>query len=178
MEQHARTGSSLVLVILAWLIAGCTFLPSSRTAIFDEAEYAPYAGEGPSSISGEAYITRTTDSVLVKCVGCAVFLTPATHYSTEWFERHVIDGQKLTQGDPRSYKYRRETTGTSEGRFAFDRLPAGDYYIACYTTWQVPGKPGKTTGAWAYSKGKVHLEAGEHKKVTLTNWHTSSVLAP
>lgn len=165
------------LLLLTWPLAGCTLLPSSRTATFNEAEYAPYAGEGPSSISGEAFV-RTADGLSAKCAGCTVFLTPATHYSTEWFERHVIDGQRLAQGDPRSYKYRRETTGDSEGFFAFNTLPAGDYYITCQVTWQIPGKSGKTTGAWAYSKGKVHLEAGEHKKVTLMNWHTSSSEAP
>lgn len=124
---------------------------TKRNVAFTEEDFIPYSVEGTSMVTGQAFLkTRGGD---VK-YGAAeeVLLFPVTAYSKEQWDRQLVGGRKLDPPDPRFEKYVRRSTGDGEGRFKFDKLPAGEYYVACYITWET-GK-GKT-GGWAGAQIKV-----------------------
>lgn len=156
-----------VLIFLSAILLGCIHTPSPRLAVFNEAEYAPYVGEGTVSIYGDAFL-KTRGGDVKKGAGNEVFLNPVTSYSTEWFERTIIGGQPLEAADPRALKYHRKTRADGDGKFEFEKLPPGEYYLACFISWEIPGPYGsaQSTGGWVYAK--VKLVPGERKKVVLT----------
>jgi len=154
----------LILMLTAMALVSCTAQPLNRHAQFNQEEYTSYGGFGTGIISGEVFLT-TQGSDVKKAAGNKVFLNPVTTYSTEWFERQIIGGQHLKEPDPRTFPYHHETVVDSDGKFAFENLPLGAYYLACELSWEGPGQKSVTVG-WAYAK--VHLKAGEHKKVVLT----------
>ena len=144
----------LALALLATLLAACQTAPAQlapRRAVFVEAEYAPFAGTGSSSIEGQAFM-RTRGGGVRYGAGCTVACNPATSYSTEWYERHVLGGERLAAHDRRTEPYLRTTVADAEGRFRFDGLPPGDYYLACQIVWDAGMM---MTGGWACAKASV-----------------------
>ena len=98
---------------------------------------------------------------------------PVTSYTTQ-----KVRALMATDGDvaallysipfePRAEKYRKSTIADAAGNFEFRRLPAGDYYVVCLITWEVPGRFGvETSGGVAYSR--VAVAAGETAKAVVT----------
>lgn len=133
-------------LIVAVVLPGCfaAMIPPShepvvyqRTAKFSETEYAPYGRSGGATIEGQAFaMTRGGDSK--KCAGRQVILHPATSYSTEWFE-HAVLQEEIVQpiGDVRLGQYQRTTTSDADGRFVFENVPAGAYFVTCRVSWEV-----------------------------------------
>jgi hypothetical protein len=156
-----------LLVLLIGTLSGCVAQPQPRHVQFNQDEYTPYGAVGSAIIYGETFL-KTRGGDVKKAAGNKVFLNPVTTYSTEWFDRQIIGNQLLTEGDQRARPYFQETVADSDGRFQFENLTFGDYYLACAISWEVPDGYGHTsvTGGWAYAK--VNLKAGEHKKVVLT----------
>jgi hypothetical protein len=128
---------ALMALLIAVTAAGCVSPPQPRLTQFIEEEYTPYAGEGTASVYGEAF-PRLRNGGVMRGAGCRVHLNPVTTYSTEWYERSVIAGQVLTPVDNRVRPYHRETIADGDGKFEFEKLPAGEYYLACSITWEVP----------------------------------------
>lgn len=117
-------------VVALLVLAGCAPGMPIR-ANYVDAEYASYAGEGTGSISGRAFVT------VLGAVRFGAFRTvnldPVTTYSTYWFE-----GMVRTQGtrryrpfDPRFVAHRRTTVADVEGRFRFENVPPGSYFVTC-----------------------------------------------
>ena len=72
---------------------------------------------------------------------------PVTSLTNEWFTKVVVQGVPLVAGNPHADDYRRIAIADGEGRFEFDNLPPGDYYVTCEITWGVPSELGiETTG--------------------------------
>lgn len=153
--------------LLFLLTVGCAMQRQPRLTQVNLDEYTPYDVSGTAVIYGDAFL-KTRSGDVKKGAGNKINLNPVTTYSTEWFERMIIGSQLLVQADMRVHKYHRETIADSDGKFEFEGLPPGDYYLACRITWEVPIGYGQTsvTGGWAYAK--VTVKAGERKKVTLT----------
>jgi hypothetical protein len=154
-----------VLVVLT----GCTEQVSylHRKAVFVEAEYAPYNIPGTGKVVGQTFL-KTRGGDVKYGAGNIVYMNPVTSYSTEWFES-IKQLTRLEDPDPRTNKYNLQTMADGEGRFEFDNLPAGEYYIMCNIFWEVPsGRHGymKTTGNPAYSRVKV--ENGKTTKTIVT----------
>ena len=57
-------------------------------------------------------------------------------YSTPYFESGSI--KLVSPPDPKVEEHTWTTIGDGEGRFMFEGLPAGEYYVACWITWLVP----------------------------------------
>jgi hypothetical protein len=157
---------TLILMLTAMLLVSCS--AQSRHAQFIQDEYTSYGGYGTAVIYGEAFVKTPGGGIKKAAAGTKVFLNPVTTYSTEWFERQIIGGQLLRDPDRRTSPYHHETVVDTEGRFEFQHLPLGDYYLACDISWEVPDGYWHTTvmGGWTYAK--VSLSAGERKKVLLT----------
>lgn len=164
-----------LIAILAIAAGGCaTVVPAERTvprqAVFNEAEYAPYAEQGTASISGQAFLmTRGGD--VKPCAGKNVYLEPRTAYSAEWFNTSILRNQTMADADPRADKYTRRAIADADGRFRFDGLPAGDYILLCFVSWEVPGYGGlQTTGGPAYAVASLSEGASVEVVMTDQGW--------
>lgn len=166
---HLRPRRELVrkFVLLLTIICGCAPAIHSRLMSFNEAEYAPYSGAGTASIYGEAFL-KTRGGDVKKGAGNKVFMNPVTSYSTEWYQRQIIGGQILEQPDQRALPFFRETIADSDGRFEFQNLPAGEYYLACPITWEVPIGYGNMMPTGGFAHGRIKVEPGERVRVILT----------
>jgi hypothetical protein len=164
-----RTLATL-LATLPLLSLGACATPKlmPRTATFIQAEYDPFAVEGTGSISGEAFLkTRSGDVKLG--AGETVILNPVTSYSTEWYERSIGAGEALEPGDERARPYTKRVIVDSRGSFRFDKLPPGDYYLACRIVWEYASQWGlQRTGGMAHARATVCTGEDTRVIVTLT----------
>lgn len=151
-------------VLLSSLCAvGCG--PAARQATFNEAEYLPYGHPGSASIAGQAFL-KTRSGDVKYGAGNDVYLNPVTSYSTEWWNRSVVRGEKLEPPDDRAGRYLKTVIADGEGRFEFKNLPPGDYYVFCPVYWEVPaGYVSSITGG--NTGVKVSLKSGERANVIL-----------
>lgn len=162
----------MALLLGAALLSACVELippVSPRGVAFNEAEYQPYLGEGAGTIAGEACLW-TRNGELMRVPERGVYLWPATAYVTEHLEREVLEGDVLWFApDARLYKYRRETRSDKAGRFEFEKLPPGEYYLTCLFDWHdtlVPPREdviSELRSRWVFTK--VSLAPGEHVRV-------------
>ena len=142
---------------------------AARRAPFIPEEFAPYAREGTGVIEGKAWLWLGKDQIQ-KASGHVVILKPVTTYTTDWIERGVKKGITLASPDPRAKAFVRTVRADKEGRFRFEGLPPGSYYIACpvnYLTFDCALGIDMKKVKWVYKK--VDLGPGEVKKVFLTN---------
>jgi len=159
----------LVAVAAAGLLAGCN-APKKRLATFDPAEYERYQVAGTGSIEGQAFLVRD-DGVPVPAAGRTIFCNPVTSYSTEFYNRWVLNYEVLEDADPRADAAAFwKTTGDAEGRFRFDGLPAGEYYVYSWINWKAVAS-NRYVGAYRYDTGGI-----AHARVTVRDGQTSTVL--
>jgi len=153
-----------ILLIACLVSTSCAIPLVERQAHFVESEYAPYAGEGTATICGLAYI-KTQRGEFKYGAGNETYLNPVTSYSTEWYTVGVIGGRSLTKANPKVLPYNRATRADSEGRFCFENIPSGDYYLACPVIW-VYGANSAIKGGMAYAQ--VTVKDGETVNAVLT----------
>jgi hypothetical protein len=116
-----------------------------RKAAFVEEEYRDYAETGEGLLMGQAFAT-TRGGDVVHGAGRSVYLTPRTSYATEWWEQEVLRGIELAGADSTAETYFRVTTADAEGRFKFEDLPRGTYYVACWILWETDAPQGVCVG--------------------------------
>jgi hypothetical protein len=102
-----------------------------RQLAFDSTEYVPYARPGTGRVSGQILFRTETDEVKPGA-GKQVVLVPVTTYSTEWWQREVVGGQRLQPPESRAAPFERAASADRQGRFHFEDLPAGEYYLAAW----------------------------------------------
>jgi hypothetical protein len=134
----------LSLAAVVTLLLGCahrapppTFTPVTETT---EAEYLPYSMPGSNVLTGQAFMNQKGGGV-VKAAGRTVTLDPATETTgrnwwsqagRKWSTRYTLPLS------PTGRKLRRTTVADAEGRFKFEGLPSGSYYVRTEITWDVP----------------------------------------
>ncbi len=160
---------AILSVIGAGFLAGCVVpapAPAKRQAAFVESEFAPYAGAGTSTVTGQAFL-KTRGGEVRFGAGCEVVMVPVTSYTTETHQRAVMGGERLGPHDSRYATYRRTTIADGNGNFEFRNVPAGEYYLDCVIQWEYPTQYGPApTGGAAF--GQVRVTSGETVKVVLT----------
>lgn len=154
------------LLTAAASVVLCSCAAQPRLAIFNEAEYAPFRKGGTGKITGQAFM-RTKGGDVKYAAGQQVNLNPVTTYSKEWFERAVLGGQTLAPADPRLGAEEKHTLADAEGRFEFNGLAAGDYYLTSWLTWIVPTEYVTITTGGTLA-GKYSVANGQTTKVVLT----------
>lgn len=164
--------NATVAVLL--LVVGChQYRPKTR---YMEEEYAPYAEEGTSSVSGRAFLTLDGGEVK-PAADTTIYMVPVTTRSTEAFERGIVRDRPVEpDAEPMSdlvKKCKRTVQGDQDGKFRFEKLPAGNYYVYSQISYKVPSQgPAERSGTppprigVAYSK--VTLAANEQKTITVT----------
>lgn len=159
----SRGATARLLLAAACLLPGC--MQPMRTP-FDESQFAPFAGEGTATITGQAFM-KTRGGDVKFGAGNKVKLFPATDYTNEIRNRGFEGGENIGPFDPRLEAHVKSTLADASGNFEFKKLRPGTYHIACMITWEVPGGGGLTpTGGIAHATATV--AEGETVKVVVT----------
>lgn len=139
--------STLALLAATTLLAACQSTePAKISAAFDANEAAFIHKAGETRIDGHAFI-KTPNGSYKNAVGEPVRLIPATAYARERFEK-LYGGKKFVPAtqyqqaaatDPAYVEAQRVVKADSNGRFSFDKVAPGTYYLATQIVWKPEG---------------------------------------
>jgi len=134
-----------VVYSLALLFStACTHQPIVIERVpFKLSEFANLARTGDATVTGQAYI-KTANGRIHYPENVDVRLNPKTSYSTQWYEVNYLGKQNISDADPRYLEYVYKVPVGNEGRFSFNNIPAGDYYISAPVFWfeKIPKEDG------------------------------------
>lgn len=164
---------SLLTPALLLIVVGCVSAPTPPPITWnvnlDETEYEPYLAGGSASISGQVFL-RTVGGDVKLGAGSPITLDPVTSYSQHWWHQagKWWARRSITPPNPFFITARKTTTADAEGRFIFEGLSAGRYYVRSQVTWE--------TGAYRYiddTQGgliwqMVELSDGQKEETILT----------
>ena len=161
MERLRRIVSVAFAAALVAPLISCVTVPQTRVVpmvnMFDASEVAYIHERGTNTIEGNAFI-RQRGGGTVTCAGEDVFLIPAGEYARERmriafgtdersaymaFTVIAFGGQVPDDAGSGEYSdYQRRTRCDSEGRFEFDDIAAGSYFVFTHVEWTVVGTEG------------------------------------
>lgn len=174
---------------LAWLLLlalSACYAPSAaapeapkpvrlRTA-FDPAAVAWAQGAGENLVEGTALL-RTRGGEVRTCAALDVGLIPVTLHSRErivhiygntrsGFNPAGVVGRhpRFSNDDPRFYKHIRKAKCDAEGRFEFDDVPDGEWFVEAIVSWEAP-LHGKQGGSLMQL---VRVSDGETRRLVMT----------
>jgi len=112
---------------------------------FDATQAEAALHPGSATVSGNAFMRQRGGGV-VTCAGQSVVLTPATPYATarasakfgvggNGFRSADVPPVRFTPDEPAFAEMARKTRCDSSGRFAFDLVADGVYFITTEVTW-------------------------------------------
>jgi hypothetical protein len=141
-----RIASTHIAAGLAVCLCGCvsvTKVPTHETFVPSEAMHI--MDEGPHTVAGQSF-WRTVGGDVKTCAGFEVDLFPATAYAAE--RMRILYGsdtagtntasfvqKKPATTDPEYMRYARKTKCDADGKFAFNKVAPGSYYVVTFTTW-------------------------------------------
>ncbi|TXL66259.1 peptidase associated/transthyretin-like domain-containing protein [Zeimonas arvi] len=153
----ARTLSALAL---AAALAGCAlpplgpFGPSEPApggtvyridTPYDDTLAARLLANGPNTVTGSASV-RQRNGTVVTCAGQPVFLVPATDYARIRVRALYGSDERGASLDGRSYRFDpdppeyaklvRQAQCDANGRFRFDRVASGTFFLTAVVRWQ------------------------------------------
>ena len=115
------------------VVLGCTHHHTKQEEI-NEREYASYRARGSARVTGQVTMTLPSGTVLDGSA-CEVRLTPVTTDSTRYIQDVVMQGgTKHWKEDANAVWW--VTTADVQGRFSFEEVPAGSYYLTCPVAWR------------------------------------------
>ena len=176
MQGTMHFGRALSLVLAFAMVAACA--PRGPTFGFqrneDESrrlagEYAPYRQKGFGMIAGRAFV-HTPSGRSVIAVHQAVELTPVTTLSQQAVDEGMRSGDWSGANLARQHAVVWSTRTDEQGRFDFNGLPPGEYFVICRFPWSDGGSSGETILV-----GRTHLAQYEQKDVVLTGTVTAPV---
>lgn len=156
--------------LLALFGAAC--VPDAPVQIdFSPSEAAAHNARGSASINGSAFITLAGKPVT--CAGDTVFLVAATPFAEEldrkvrtFAPQSAILALKPRYDDPGLANAYRRTVCDAQGKFHFDQLAAGRWYILTRVAAR-PEDPGMSRG-FTYLRQFVSIAPGEDARPVLT----------
>jgi hypothetical protein len=144
---------------LAATLAACNSA-SPPQARFDASEAAFMDKPGKATITGQAFLPDKTGHQNVRyAAGEVVRLIPATSYAKARLD-YYFHGAKFAAAtsipkndpDPDYLAHTRMTKAGSTGRFTFENVPPGRYYVSTQVIW-------KPEGAFQSDGGLIYEEA-------------------
>lgn len=159
-----------MVAIGALAIGGCAMSPIGGESVgadpvvsnapFDPAAAAFIKKPGAGVIQGHAFLKKS-DGVIKHAGGEVVRLVPVTAYSRNRFAQLYRGGKFVSandipkiQPDPAYADYTRTTKAESTGRFVFENVAPGSYYVATQNIWRKEGSIINEGGAF-YETVKV-----------------------
>jgi hypothetical protein len=131
----------IAAVSIALLAAGCVAAPNITSSFNpSEAEFINKSGLGV--ITGQAFLRRN-DGIVVYAAGSDVVLVPKTAYAAERMNALYRGGKfnnivpEPTTTDPLYRSMSRTVRANGEGRFRFEGLADGDYYVLTRVVWLI-----------------------------------------
>lgn len=141
--------------LLAGALGACTLLPGAApepsgthyriSAPFDQEQAGRLLASGSGTIAGQASMRRANGSV-VSCAGQPVFLVPATEYARVRMRALYGSDQRGARVDGRAQRFDpdppayarlvRQTRCDDRGRFRFDKVASGSFYVTAVVHWQ------------------------------------------
>ncbi|MBV9394906.1 MAG: carboxypeptidase regulatory-like domain-containing protein [Methylobacteriaceae bacterium] len=139
MRSHV---SGLIGFVAAALAASSAL---AQEPAFDPKAAAFIHKEGKATIEGHAFMRRP-DNAVENAVGQTIRLIPVTPYSEARFAQ-FYKGKKFMpawqipkiEADPEYASYTRTTTSDSNGRFTFENVAPGKYYVTTQIMWRPKG---------------------------------------
>jgi len=139
--KKMRWDNALTCVLgLAALLGACVDR-GPITSSFSAEEAAFIRKQGTGVIVGHAFRTRAKGQV-VNAAGEVVRLVPATAYARERFSKYYGRAKYIPhmsypsgEADPRYAEYTRTTKAESNGKFAFDKVAPGTYFVTTQVIW-------------------------------------------
>lgn len=128
----------LALLGIVLLLTGCTSV--TLTSTFDPTAAAYAKTPGTSELTGQAFMRRN-DGIVVYAAGSEVLLLPKVAYTTEYITQVFGDtktsyfNREIENQDPRLKDYVHGTIADGEGRFTFNQLAPGTYYVMTTIHW-------------------------------------------
>lgn len=133
-------GRSLALAC-ALLLAACVERKPATIA-FSAEEAAFIRKSGTTTIKGHAFRTKPS-GVVVNAAGQLIRLVPATAYARERFQNFYGNRKYVPHSgyprddnpDPAYAEYTRTTKAESNGRFVFENVAPGEYFVTSQVIW-------------------------------------------
>ena len=133
-------------------------------------------GHGDNRIEGTALL-RTRGGEPRTCAALDVGIIPVSRHAAERMARlygslrggfnpawPLGNHFRWANDDERFYEHIRKTKCDAQGRFEFDALPDGDWFVEAVVTWEVP-RLGKQGGSLMQ---RVRLVGGQTQRVVLS----------
>ena len=132
----------ILAVCCAVFLAGCQQSVQKVDTPFDAKAAGYIHKQGEGRIDGHAFLKRFNGKV-TNAAGEYVWLVPATPYARERFTK-LYGGRKFLaatsgvrmENDPVYAEYTRKTKAESNGRFTFEKVAPGAYFVATTVTWK------------------------------------------
>jgi hypothetical protein len=139
MEMKSCPIKKFATLSMIAALVGCAAPPPATFSplAFDEAEYAALPTSGTGIIRGQVF-AKTVGGDIKKGAGENVVIFPATKYGTQRYQEQVLGG-KLAASTPDS-RYNKNVfvkTSDGDGKFEFNEIPPGQYYIFSQVTWSI-----------------------------------------
>ncbi|QGM47439.1 carboxypeptidase regulatory-like domain-containing protein [Methylocystis heyeri] len=156
---------ALACVFVSALLAGCNqSSPHLDSAAFNPAEAAFIRVPGTASIAGQAFLTDAGETRYA--AGEVVRLIPASSYAQARIAHFygaskfvAADAMPKSTPDPEYVAYTRATKAGAEGRFSFDHVAPGRYFLTTQIIWKPKGAAQSQGGGAFYQA--VTVPAGE-----------------
>jgi len=158
---------TIVLLILG-LVSCKTTREVVQRVPYNELEYVHFKKAGTAKATGQAFL-RTSSGDVKYAAGSKVFLIPVTSISNQWYyqwylvENHINPEKIIAKADTRHLAIIRTKQANGNGRFTFENIPAGEYFIITRIVWKVDQN---TVGG--YVCNRVSIEDGESHNFVIT----------
>jgi hypothetical protein len=116
-------------ILLAGLtvLAGCSAAPSQTQEALIQKQSAPYRQRGNSTIAGRAFLLAP-DGRQIPASAEEVYLTPVTTWA-ESRVASVLASNEIPEADDRAAEVWWTARADATGRFSFEELAAGQYFV-------------------------------------------------
>lgn len=179
------------MLAVCGLLAGCAGPPAVRIGVpFDANQARVRLTPGANQIVGNALMWLSSGGV-ISCAGEQATLYPVTPYAREWARLTYESVEHNRRVTPPNFAYRPRSAGPTglevdpafletsrsvscdaDGRFSFDRVGDGDYFLVARIAWQA-----HIFDEHNYFHGKSYLdyEGSVMKKVSVRDGQKATV---
>jgi len=163
-----------LLSLITLLFASCN-TPSKvkiQRVPYNPEEFAKYQKEGTATVTGQAFM-KTQSGDVKYAAGNQVWLNPKTSMADQWYNEiylgvdHLRTNLEWVGEDKKYLESVIYTQADGEGRFKFEKIPEGEYYLVTAITWKVPSQYG-LTGTGGMIAKQVTIKEGESHNFILT----------
>jgi hypothetical protein len=132
---------NIYCIIVVCFLTACVSVSTERPVLervnFPNSEYVNLVSNGTGTVKGQAFL-KTRGGDVKTAAGNEVILNSVTSYSTQWFEKSYKGGNVLAEPDQRYLDSIISTIADADGRFEFEDVPPGKYYLVSSVTWETP----------------------------------------